>query len=173
MVVCDFCHLLTISLKTCILVKMNDKKTPAAKRRKVPQSLLEQAATVPDEQITALWLLWKGIYAHKLGRQPKLRQRMAEDIAIAIIAYGFETCKRAIIGAYFSPWHMGDNPAGKRYASIQLILRYGDAWRVNKFAKLYNENLEESEALQAEHGILVTAILYPNPTVVEEVVEAK
>jgi hypothetical protein len=139
---------------------------PAEKRRKIPQSVLEQAITVPREAILALWELWKALYASTRGRGYQLNARRAEDIAVAVIVYGYETCVRAIIGAYFSSFHMGDNPAQKRYTSIQLILRYGDRWRVAKFEKLYKENIKDAEAFRKQH-----LVDYSTLTVVHEAVE--
>jgi len=144
-----------------------------AKRRNVPDSVLEQAANASPQAIEALWELWKGVHTSKLGRKYKMDARREQDIAIALVTHGLETCARAIIGAYFSPWHMGDNPAGKLYSSIQLILRYGETWRVDKFAKLYIANSDDSKALREKHGALVDMILFPTATVVEEVVEEK
>jgi hypothetical protein len=149
---------------------------PTAKRRKIPQQVLEQAATVHTDVVTALWELWRGVHTAKNGRGNKLNPKRVEDISVAVIAYGFEACVRAIIGSYFSPWHMGDNPAQKRYTSIHLVLRYGEQWRVAKFGKLYQENLQDAQELRRQHGTLVNEVVERpsiSPTVVEEVVEAK
>lgn len=146
---------------------------PTAKRRNIPDSVLEKAAVVPREPVEALWELWKGVHASTKGRKRILSDRCIQDVSVALVTFGLDACARAIIGAHFSPWHMGDNPAGKRYTSIQLILRYGEAWRVTKFIKLYSENSDDAKELREKHGTLVDAILYPNPTVVEEVAEVK
>lgn len=141
---------------------------PTAKRRNIPDSVLEQAATVPPEAVRALWELWKAIHTSKRGKGHQLSPRRAEDISVAVVAFGFEACVRAIIGAYFSPFHMGDNPALKRYTNIELILRYGEKWRVAKFGKLYLENKQDAEELRGQH-----LVDYRNLTVVEEVAEEK
>lgn len=141
---------------------------PTARRRNIPDSVLEEAEKVPQEAIKALWLLWKAIHTSKRGRGYQLSPRRAQDVSVAVVAFGFETCVRAIIGAYFSPFHMGDNKALKRYTSIELILRYGEKWRVAKFGKLYLQNRQDAEDLRARHFVD-----YRNLTVVEEVAEEK
>lgn len=42
---------------------------------------------------------------------------------MAINQYGTTNTKAAITGCSLSDWHMGNNPAGKKYTSIELILR--------------------------------------------------
>lgn len=149
---------------------------PTAKRRNIPQPVLEQAATVPPDVVIALWELWRGVHTAKNGRGNKLNHRRAEDISVAVIIYGLEACVRAIIGSYFSPFHMGDNPAQKRYTSVHLILRYGEQWRVAKFGKLYQENLQDAQELRRQHGTLINEVVEQTsigPKVVEKVAEAK
>lgn len=154
---------MTYGFTACILAGM-----PTAKRRNIPNSVLEEADTVLPEAVQALWSLWKAVHTSGKGRGHQLSSRRAQDISVAVVAYGFEACVRAIIGAYFSPFHMGDNKALKRYTNIELILRYGEKWRVAKFGKLYLENKQDAEELRRQH-----LVDYRSLTVVEEIAEEK
>lgn len=135
-------------------------------RQKPPQELLDKAAAIPDDAVEAIWGLWRAVHGSGKGRAPELTTTRIRDIRMGLADYGFESCVRAVIGSYFSPWHMGDNPLGKRYTSIELLMRWGDKWRVAKFSKLYDQNKAEATKMRNSH-------YNPNPTVVEEVQEQK
>lgn len=53
-------------------------------------------------------------------------------IGAAVVDYGVELCKQAILGCSLSNWHMGQNPGGKKYNSLELIFRNAD--NVERFA---------------------------------------
>lgn len=60
-------------------------------------------------------------------RREKIRARLREG-------YSAERLIAAIRGVKFSPWHMGENPEGKRYTDLATILR--DGAQVEKFEAL-------------------------------------
>ena len=64
------------------------------------------------------------------------------EIKKAIEMYDVETCKQAIQGVAFSPWHMGYNPSGKKYDDIELILR--DEKHIEQFLSYY-DNAQTTE----------------------------
>ena len=81
------------------------------------------------------------------GLTPVLTDKRNKLIAKAISWYGEDGCRLAIDGCAKSPWHMGDNPSGKRYDSIELILR--DAEHIERFASFATE-LSDQEKFLAE-----------------------
>ena len=146
-----------------------DVRMPRPGYRKTPPEVLAAAAQVPPENVDYIWELWKSLYAGTKGKSPKLSSKRAETISIGVAEYGFETCVKAVIGTFFSPWHMGDNPSFKRYTSIELILRWGQRWRVNKFVGLYNENPVDANQMWDEHDIAFSQMtIHNNLTVVDE-----
>lgn len=69
-----------------------------------------------------IWETWHRV--HRPNRKIRaLPLQRLEIINAAIISYGKETCIKTIIGSQYSEWHMGGNPAGKQYTSIELLLR--------------------------------------------------
>lgn len=81
------------------------------------------------------------------GLRPVLTDKREKLIARAIEWYGEDGCRLAIDGCARSAWHMGDNPGGKRYDSIELILR--DAEHIERFAG-YATELTDQEKFLAE-----------------------
>lgn len=76
--------------------------------------------------------MWSG-----RGRKPRLTDERAKLITVAVNQYGASTVKQAVRGCSLSPWHMGQNPSGASYNSIELILR--DAEHIERFASLSSE----------------------------------
>ena len=72
------------------------------------------------------------------GPVPVLSDKRKSKIAKAIKEYGVKTCLEAISGCALSDWHMGDNPRGKKYDDIELILR--DSAHIERFATIYAED---------------------------------
>jgi hypothetical protein len=66
------------------------------------------------------------------GRPPVLTTEREKKISWAVKTFGVETTKAAIDGCLRSEWHMGNNPGGKKYNDISLILR--NAEKVESFA---------------------------------------
>lgn len=76
--------------------------------------------TADDAQ--AIWETWLAVHGQKVRVRTLSLQRL-KIINAAIISYGKETCIKTIIGSQYSEWHMGGNPAGKKYTTIELLLR--------------------------------------------------
>ena len=70
----------------------------------------------------------------KRGLEPRLTDERAKLITVAVNMHGADMVKAAIRGCSLSPWHMGQNPSGTLYNSIELILR--DSPHIEKFANL-------------------------------------
>ena len=68
------------------------------------------------------------------GRKPSLSPERQQLITMAVNEYGADDTKRAITGCSLSDWHMGRNPSGKKYTSIELILR--DSEHIERFLQL-------------------------------------
>lgn len=68
------------------------------------------------------------------GVKPRLDDKRRKCIERAIRDYGVDVCMDAVRGCSLSDWHMGNNPQGKRYDDITLILRNAD--KIEKFANL-------------------------------------
>lgn len=78
------------------------------------------------------------------GPTPVLSDKRKSKIARAIRDYGVKTCLEAVSGCAMSDWHMGDNPRGKRYDDIELILR--DSAHIERFATIFAENGDAASA---------------------------
>ena len=79
------------------------------------------------------------VWAHYLttfsaGRKPLLSAERQQLITMAVNEYGAADVKQAITGCSLSDWHMGRNPGGKKYTSIELILR--DSEHIERFLQL-------------------------------------
>lgn len=81
------------------------------------------------------------------GLRPVLTDKRRKIIKQAIKWYGVDGCKAAVLGCSKSDFHMGNNSRGKRYDSIELILR--DAEHIERFAEIAEE-LSPQEAFLAE-----------------------
>jgi hypothetical protein len=70
--------------------------------------------------------IWQSWLENHQGRIKKARPLSLQRLSIinsAISSYGKDNCIKAIIGCKKSDWHMGGNPLGKKYNTIELILR--------------------------------------------------
>ena len=70
--------------------------------------------------------IWQSWLENHQGRIKKARPLSLQRLSIinsAIGTYGKDNCIKAIIGCTKSDWHMGGNPLGKKYNTIELILR--------------------------------------------------
>lgn len=76
-----------------------------------------------DKDAQVIWETWTQHHSGVSGKAPVLTMQRLEIIRTAIISYGVNNCVNAIIGCKESEWHMGSNPGGKKYNSIELILR--------------------------------------------------
>lgn len=78
------------------------------------------------------------------GPNPVLSDKRRSKISRAIKDYGVQTCLDAISGCAMSDWHMGDNPRGKKYDDIELILR--DSAHIERFATIFAEDGNSASA---------------------------
>jgi hypothetical protein len=74
---------------------------------------------------------WIAVH-HRRGPRPQLSTLRRRRIRDAIAHYGMTATFAAIDGCAKSPWHCGDNPSGRKYNDIALILR--DASHIERFA---------------------------------------
>lgn len=73
--------------------------------------------------ILQVWDHYVATFWSGKGRRPQLTDERTKLITAAINQFGIEMVKKAITGCSLSPWHMGQNPTGTLYTSIELILR--------------------------------------------------
>jgi hypothetical protein len=71
------------------------------------------------------------------GARPHLTDKRARNIRQAVQMYGQKAVEQAITGITHSPWHMGQNPQGKKYNNLELILR---PQNIEKFSQLAEEH---------------------------------
>lgn len=95
----------------------------------VPSARVRVAHAVPElftpelsvhEGVLKVFGEWQSVMGHE---KTKLTPARAKLIAKRVKEYGIESCINAVRGCSRSPWHMGENPSGKRYDSIELIFR--------------------------------------------------
>lgn len=104
---------------------------PVSRRDKKRSQFL---APVSPALILQVWDLHVETFWNGRGRKPRLSDERSKLITVAINQYGADVVKQAVRGCALSPWHMGQNPSGARYTSIELILR--DAAHIERFAEL-------------------------------------
>ena len=80
--------------------------------------------SIPDTVLQEVWAHYVSTFASR-GRKPRLTPERVQLITMAVNEYDKATVLGAITGCSLSEWHMGGNPAGRRYTSIELILRDG------------------------------------------------
>lgn len=73
--------------------------------------------------ILQVWDHYVATFWSGKGRRPTLTDERSKLITVAINQFGIDMVKKAITGCSLSPWHMGQNPTGTLYTSIELILR--------------------------------------------------
>lgn len=79
-----------------------------------------------DHYVTTFW--------NGRGLRPRLSPERERLIARAVHWYDEDTVVKAIRGCSLSDWHMGRNPSGKKYTSIELILR--DSAHIERFYEM-------------------------------------
>lgn len=96
-----------------------------------------------ENQIFDIFDFWKDLFQHPqakldVKRRKKIKDRLLEGYTVNDLRDALEGCRQ-------SPWHMGHNPSGKIYDSIDLIFR--DAEKVDNFIKnKYHPQLPKTEA---------------------------
>jgi len=91
------------------------------------------AKDVPASVVDAIWQHYLATFSTR-GPKPRLSDTRVRLIRKAVAGYGADQVKAAITGCSLSDWHMGGNPAGKKYTSIELILR--DSEHIERFQEL-------------------------------------
>lgn len=94
---------------------------------------------LPSETLTQIWEFYLATFSTGRGVKPRLTDDRTKLITKAVHEYGVPVVEQAIRGCSLSPWHMGHNPTGKKYTSIELILR--DSEHIERFAG-YADNLD-------------------------------
>lgn len=102
---------------------------------------LEWPGTDLSESVRVVFDFW----VETMGRHPK-RTKLTGDRRAKIQArlrdgYGVEQLKAAILGCAHSGWHMGENPKGKEYNDLTLIMRSG-----SKLEGFMREGLKSKQA---------------------------
>jgi len=92
----------------------------------------ERVSPADIDLVFQTWRRW--CKTSNLGPPPNLSDERKILIGVGIHDFGLESCLLAVEGCSFSAWHMGENPDGKRYDDIELILR--DAKRIERFVQL-------------------------------------
>jgi hypothetical protein len=89
---------------------------------------------VPDATVVEVFDVWREVHSKSRAVLSPERRRA---ICKAVASHGRAMTLDAIHGCSLSPWHMGQNPSGKRYNDINLILR--NAEKIEGFAELFGE----------------------------------
>jgi hypothetical protein len=97
------------------------------------------------DAITQVFEFWVATFRSTTkGPKPVLSDKRRSKIQRALNDYDLKTCFDAITGCAMSDWHMGDNPRGKRYDDIELILR--DSAHIERFATICAEGGNSARA---------------------------
>jgi len=111
-----------------------DSIYPMGKRGPSEHNKSKNAAAkeIPKAQKQEVFDFWKTTF-----NKSRVSMDIKRETAIgwAIYTYGLEECRQAILGCASSPFHMGQNKAGKTYNGIDLIFR--DAEHVEMFLERY------------------------------------
>lgn len=103
-----------------------DKTEKKRRGRKEDATKTEQrkkSTVVEESRITEVYDYWIEVMRPGRKKVAKLDEERRRQIGAAVYDYGVEGCKQAIDGCAASDWHMGRNPARKRYDGIGLIFR--------------------------------------------------
>lgn len=84
--------------------------------------------------ILQVWQTYLDTFHAGKGRKPRLSDERTKLITVALNQFDSDTVKDAIKGCALSPWHMGQNPSGTIYNSLELILR--DSSHIERFSNL-------------------------------------
>lgn len=106
-------------------------EVPVTRRDKKRKDFL---APLNPAIVLQIWDFYVETFWNGKGRKPRLTDERTKLITVAVNMFDVETVKNAVRGCSLSPWHMGQNPSGALYTSIELILR--DAGHIERFANL-------------------------------------
>lgn len=85
-----------------------------------PESTRLNGARVPSRHIDLVFKHWQEVHGHPEAKPSEKRRRL---ISQRLKEYTLEELREAISGYALSPFHMGDNDNGRKYDSLELILR--------------------------------------------------
>lgn len=101
-----------------------------------PEIAIVARVSITDDNVREIFGHWRKYHDQQFKNpQPtfkewqKIKLRFQEGYSVA------QLC-RAIDGMHKSPWHLGENPGGKKYLSLELCLR--DAGKVEMFLEMAN-----------------------------------
>ena len=115
-------------------LQLFELEEPAKRPTKAAKSRRQMyGQKIPDTVIHDVWEHYVSTFSGK-GRKPHLNPERVQLITMAVNEYGKQATIDAITGCSLSEWHMGGNPAGRRYNSIELILR--DGAHIERFLQL-------------------------------------
>lgn len=107
------------------------EESKASRRRR---TRTQKLSSVDPQVIIQVFEYWVETCKEGRGPKPLLSEDRKLLIASAIHDYGVQTCKDAIYGCSQSGWHMGQNPSGKKYNSLELIFRNEE--KIERFAEI-------------------------------------
>ena len=102
-----------------------------------------KSTPVDPRRVQGVFDYW--VEVHHKRSDTALDTTRTKVITKALHQYPLETIKLAIDGCAKSDWHMGQNPGGKRYNDITLILR--NAQKIEQFAELAMVSLTAEDEL--------------------------
>jgi hypothetical protein len=108
-----------------------EEEGPISRKDKKRKKFLEP---VSPAIILQVWELYCDIFWTGKGRKPRLTEERTKLITVAVNQYGADVVKQAVRGCSLSPWHMGQNPSGTLYTSIELILRGSE--QIERFSNM-------------------------------------
>lgn len=95
------------------------------------------------EDVVRVFEHWVAQHSSGKGKKPVLSPERDRKIRSAIRSHGVDTVLAAIDGCLLSGWHMGDNPEGKKYNDIALILR--NAEKIEYFSGLKDSTVPTND----------------------------
>lgn len=99
---------------------------------KADQKRARFSAPISPVTLRKVWDFYcSTFYEGKRGVKPRLTDARVKLITGAVNEFGLEAVLGAIRGCSLSDWHMGRNPQGRVYNSIELILR--DSRKIEMF----------------------------------------
>jgi len=117
-------------------------------KKKRAQSRREKASGVAQQDILEVFESWVHHCKTNRGPKPALTEDRIVLIGAAIHDYGLSVCLDAVLGCSLSDWHMGQNPQGKKYNDIELILR--NSQNIERFATLGGDRRTKGGFLDEE-----------------------
>lgn len=116
-----------------------------------PPPALEKPPPSAPSPIRAVFEHYR-FYHPKRHRRPSPKSKEWRAIKARLEeGYTVEDLKQAIDGNHRSPWHSGENPGGKKYQSLELIMRDGS--KVGQFLELAESPEEPVLSEKTRRGI--------------------